>query len=659
MRHPITSTIRRSALLLLLVSMPLGSGGAPAYAAGTWTVLNANDSGAGSLRQAIADAAAGDTIIFSPSLSGATIRLQELTDSLNISKNLTIDGSALATPISISGDSDSDGSGNIRVLAVGSASVTLKGLGITKGKTAAAGGGISNSGSLTLIDCTISENTSSADKGGGIVSTGPLTLIRSTVSHNESDQQGGGIASFAGALSITDSTISDNTVTFSNGGGIWIGPGNADAIAITGSSIANNTALGAGGGIYNDSSPKLTITDSTISGNIATGAQGGGIYGSATLDSSVVVGNDALASSGGGLYTWNTSITSSTIADNSAAGDGGGIYLRDNATLDLSGSTISGNTAGDSAYGGALLNRPGASSTVVNSTFSGNAAGYGGGIQNAAGATLSLSSVTMAGNQSPNVGGIGGLANQGTLSMVNTIIASSTNGNCANIGAGSIATSQANLVQGGSCGTATSVDPMLGPLADNGGPTKTHALLVGSPAIDAGDAAYCAADPGAANRDQRGVARPIDGDTTPGAVCDIGAFEAPLDPSVPTVQFSQATFSAAEGDGTSRVITLTRSGSLAAASQVQVSIGGGTATSGADYSGADFPKTISFASGESSQAVPIDLIDDADIEPVETINLTITSLENARIGAQGSTTLQIADNDSAPSFTSYLPLIVR
>lgn len=603
---------------------------------------------------------AGDTINFDASLSGATIRLQSLTGSLTISKNLTIDGSALAAKITLSGDSDGDGSGDIRVLDVNTAAVTLKGLTITKGNTAAAGGGISNSGALTLVDCNISGNTSSADKGGGIASTGPLTLISTTISLNQSDQQGGGIASYAGALSMADSIITDNTVAFSDGGGIWIGPGNADAISITRGIIAGNTALGGGGGIYNDASPKLTITDSIISGNTAVGAQGGGIYGSVTLRSSEVVGNHAQASSGGGLHTWNASITNSTIADNSAAGDGGGIYLRDNRTLAILGSTLSGNQAGASSYGGAILNHPGATTTVVNSTISGNSAGYGGGIQNTAGGSVSLSSVTIAGNQSPNVGGVGGMANQGTLSMVNTIIANSTNGNCSNIGAGSIPTNQANLVQDGSCGTTTSGDVMLGSLADNGGPTKTHALRVGSPAIDAGDAAYCAAEPGAANRDQRGVARPVDGDTVPGAICDIGAFEASPDPSVPTVQFSQATYSASEGDGASQSITLTRNGSLEGSSQVRVSISGGTATSGADYSGADFPMTISFGSGESSQTVSIGLIDDADIEPAETIDLTVTSLSNAKIGARASATLQIADNDSAPaSFTSYLPLITR
>lgn len=96
MKQHIKSIFYCTALLFLLVSMPGGAVITPAYAAGTLTVLNTNDSGPGSLCQAISDAAAGDTIIFQASLSGATIRLQQtVTDSLVVSKNLTIDGSAL------------------------------------------------------------------------------------------------------------------------------------------------------------------------------------------------------------------------------------------------------------------------------------------------------------------------------------------------------------------------------------------------------------------------------------------------------------------------------------------------------------------------------------------------------------------------------------
>src|SRR5439155_22233245 len=98
---------------------------------------------------------------------------------------------------------------------------------------------------------------------------------------------------------------------------------------------------------------------------------------------------------------------------------------------------------------------------------------------------------------------------------------------------GSITSAGHNLSSDGSCGLAGAgdlqkVDPKLGELADNGGPTQTHALLAGSPAIDAGDNASC---PGT---DQRGTARPVDGNSDGVAVCDIGAFEAPAGTTLPT-----------------------------------------------------------------------------------------------------------------------------
>jgi hypothetical protein len=90
-----------------------------------------------------------------------------------------------------------------------------------------------------------------------------------------------------------------------------------------------------------------------------------------------------------------------------------------------------------------------------------------------------------------------------------------------------------NLVEDGSCPVSLTGDPMLGPLADNGGPTQTMALLAGSPAIDAGDNATCAAAP-VSNLDQRGSPRPLDGDNDTVIICDIGAYEAP-EPSVTTI----------------------------------------------------------------------------------------------------------------------------
>lgn len=531
MRQHIKSTFYYfTALLILLVSMPGSAVITPAYAAGTLTVLNTNDSGTGSLRQAILDAAAGDTITFDTSLSGATIRLQATTtDSLVVDKNLTIDGSALATPITISGDSDNNGAGDVRVFVISSGvTVTLKSLIITKGSIGSAGAGIYNNGTLTLMNCTVSNNVAS-DKGGGIYSLGTLTLSGSTVSNNMSNDNGGGIAAFFGALNVTNnSTISGNSGL--TGGGIWVGldtnPGDS---TISNSTISNNTSLSDGGGIYDISRP-LTITNSTLSGNSSTAGNGGAIYGNVTLTGSTLSGNSTPSGSGAGIYSGNSTITNSTLSGNIAAYDAGGIDSGSFSTVAILGSTLSGNQAGSNSYGGAIFNHNAATTTLTNSTLSGNKAGYGGGIENQSGGIVNLMSVTMSGNQATNTGGIGGLANLGELNFVNTIIANSTEGDCDYFGAATIPIRSAIIVQDGHCYSAAIDDVKLGPLANNGGPTKTHALLAGSPAIDAGDNSYCDDNPGANNLDQRGYARPVDGDAVPGAVCDIGAYELQLPP---------------------------------------------------------------------------------------------------------------------------------
>ena len=156
--------------------------------------------------------------------------------------------------------------------------------------------------------------------------------------------------------------------------------------------------------------------------------------------------------------------------------------------------------------------------TIANSTISGNsAASHGGGIENGSAlptqTQLIITNSTIIGN-SAAVGG--GVRNLGTAKLTNTIIANSpSGGDCS----GGIITSLGhNLDSDGTCGLGAAgdisgVNPLLGPLADNGGPTFTHALLPGSPATDAGDNAACL------DSDQRGVTRPQ------GSVCDIGAYE--------------------------------------------------------------------------------------------------------------------------------------
>jgi predicted outer membrane repeat protein len=195
-------------------------------------------------------------------------------------------------------------------------------------------------------------------------------------------------------------------------------------------------------------------------------------------------------------------VTGSTFSGNSANA-GGGIWSR--VTLDVTDSTFSGNTAEGSGGG---ISSSGMWS-VTNSTFSGNhAADYGGAILNFG--TLDVSNSTLSGNSASYGGGISNYFH-GTLTLQNTIIADSTGGNCSNYS--SLIDGSGNLSWPDATCPGLNADPLLGPLQDNGGPTQTHALLPGSPAIDAALLANCPAT------DQRGVSRPQ------GPGCDIGAFE--------------------------------------------------------------------------------------------------------------------------------------
>ena len=208
-----------------------------------------------------------------------------------------------------------------------------------------------------------------------------------------------------------------------------------------------------------------------------------------------------------------------TVRNNSASSGGAGLFVLANDAMVVENSTVSGNSSGF-AGGGVFTN---GAMTLTNVTISGNSASDGAGFRNAG--TASLTNVTINGNT-----GIGMENFDGPITFKNTIVANNSGGNCSTR-SGPIVSDGHNLDSGNTCGfTGTgdliNTNPQLGPLQDNGGPTFTHALLTGSPAIDAGNPAVPGSGGNAcAATDQRGFVRPIDGNGDSTATCDIGAFE--------------------------------------------------------------------------------------------------------------------------------------
>jgi len=460
------------------------------------------------------------------------------------------------------------GQGGGGVYLVGGGALTLLQSTVRRNLAGSNGGGI-NATTVTLTRSTVSGNAAVSGFGGGIEAGGTVTLTSSTVSGNSAGSAGGGID--ADSVTLTSSTVSGNTAG-DHGGGVYA----FSTATLTSSTVSGNSAGGAGGGVYAFST--ATLTSSTVSGNSAGGA-GGGIFGAdtVTLTSSTVSGNSS-GSIGGGIFGADTvTLTSSTVSGNSAAGlaAGGGIYA--GATVTLTRSSVSGNSAG--GYGGGIY--AGATATLTSSTVGGNRAGSGGGIF--AQTTVTLTSSTVSGNSAGHSGGgiytfsTATLTNStvsgnfavtdgggiwavsatllnvtvtentahtgggvfhfpgGTFTVKNTLIAQNLvdfTGTAPDV-SGDFTSQGHNLIGDGTGGTgfgvnfdivgtaANPIDPRLGPLANNGGPTKTHALLAGSPAIDHGDNA------GLPPTDERGAGfvRNKDGNGDGLAIVDIGAYE--------------------------------------------------------------------------------------------------------------------------------------
>lgn len=484
-RHSHTlSILLRSGLILalLLCTMSVQA----VHAAGTLTVNSTADSGAGSLRQAIADAGAGDTINFASSLSGATITLASR---LTLSKDVTIDGSSLSEAVSISGNDV------VQVFYINSGvTAVFNSLTITNGKAvSSAGGGIYNAGSLTITNSTITGNKVVYNSGGGIYNAnGTLTLKNSTCAYNFTTGTGGCLAG-TGVLTIDNSTLSDNTSNNTGGGTYFAGN-----FTMTDSRVVRNTGMG-------------QITD---------------------------------RKGGGGLYLMGAqkTITNSTIADNNTVYNGGGIYV--DGPIIINGCTFSGNTS--QIYGGGLYHDVDVITqnfSITNSTFMNNMATLGGAIYSPDDSKSTNSTVTNAtfiNNITTDVRGDNFFSADATrITLSNSII---YNGLCNNETGLSITDGGNNIEYGNNCGLQTAkgslinTDPRLGELT---GSPAYFPLRVNSPAING--VTYNGSN-GCPTTDQRGAARPQ------GSACDIGAYEYPADTTAPAVtSFSAASPSSSLG----------------------------------------------------------------------------------------------------------------
>ncbi|MDM8524651.1 right-handed parallel beta-helix repeat-containing protein [Desulfococcaceae bacterium HSG8] len=454
------------------------------------TVTNTNDTGAGSLRQAIIDTASGGTVDFSTLITlPATITLNPEIDIQN--KKLTITGPTTGN-LSLTGNS-------CRVFNIR--------------------GAASN---VTISDITIkdSNNTSGGYGGGMQINTSAKVTMTNCIFYNNTSSQGGGIyLNNNASVNLNNCTFTENK----QGGGMRFRVGTK--ATIENCTFENNESLYNGGGLHFESNTEATITNCTFSGNrnkAASGRDGGGIYnhGDLTIENCTFSNNDGrgggseLLGKGGGIFNLNGKLTikNSTFSNNYGRG-GGGIYLQ-NGSVDLANCTFKQN---NSTYGGGGLRVQLGTATITNCTFSKNTdTGFGGGglcvwqINPASPSIATIANCTFSENTATGFPG-GGIYNDGgTVNIKNTIVANNSAGTEPDF-AGTINTDDTNII--GS-------NPLLGPLAlYNGGTTECYSLLEGSPAINA-------AVSGPAT-DQCGTSRPRrTAATDPTPHYDIGAYEA-------------------------------------------------------------------------------------------------------------------------------------
>lgn len=441
------------------------------------------------------------------------------TGDIDITSDINISKTGVGT-VTISGSSIDD-----RIFEIPSGAPTVNIFGVTLTNTAYTGDGkcLKNSGGTLGIDTVIFNLCATpigggAGGGGGIWNvSGDMSVSNSTFSNNQHNGGGGGILFQGPGTAIISNSIFDSNI----GGGFFMYNGGTANISDT--VFTNNSIVGSGGAIYSTGTA-LNISGSTFDSNTAT-TFGGAIYvgggTSFSLTDSTVKSNTSGGHAGGIYTTIPTTIIRSTISGNSAlTGQAGGIWTTD--AISITNSTISGNStvASGTVGGGAFFAHSTQTQTLLNNTFANNLSSGG--------------------------GGAGFFLQYGTLSIKNTILSNPDDGlNCAAYGGTTITSTGYNISSDDSCsafmttsGDQNNTDPLLGALANNGGPTFTHAITSASPAFNNGN------NSGAPATDQRGTTRPQ------GSTVDIGALELVVAPiSGDTDGVSDSTENAAPNSG--------------------------------------------------------------------------------------------------------------